>query len=114
MPRRGPTLYTGQAGRLIRHAGPHGLCDDGLSLFVRDHSILTGLTPWSGRWLGGSLRRGRGSLAQSYATIRGGEVFVVNVDGYIGESTRKEIEYAKSQGKPVRYMEPVCDDTQVG
>jgi SsrA-binding protein len=27
-----------------------------------------------------SLRRGRGSLAQSYATVRDGEVFVVNVD----------------------------------
>lgn len=33
------------------------------------------------------------------------EVFVINKDGYIGESTRREIEYAKAQGKPVRYME---------
>lgn len=31
------------------------------------------------------------------------EIFVINVDGYIGESTRSEIEYAKSQGKMVRY-----------
>ena len=35
------------------------------------------------------------------------EIFVVNVDGYIGESTRSEIEYAKSQGKDVKYLEQV-------
>lgn len=31
------------------------------------------------------------------------EVFVVNVDGYIGDSTKKELEYAKSIGKPISY-----------
>lgn len=31
-------------------------------------------------------------------------VIVVNKDGYIGESTRKEIEYAESKGKPVSYL----------
>src|SRR5687767_4253579 len=34
------------------------------------------------------------------------EVFVLNVNGYIGESTRGEIEYAKKIGKPVKYLEP--------
>jgi len=34
------------------------------------------------------------------------EIFVVNIDGYIGESTRSEIEYAKAQGKPIRWLEP--------
>lgn len=33
------------------------------------------------------------------------EIFVINVGGYIGESTRSEIEYAKSQGIGVRYLE---------
>jgi len=33
------------------------------------------------------------------------EVFIVNVDGYIGESTAREIEYAKKQGKTVRFLE---------
>lgn len=33
------------------------------------------------------------------------EVFVINVGGYIGESTRTEIEYAHSTGKAVRYFE---------
>jgi hypothetical protein len=34
------------------------------------------------------------------------EVFVVNLDGYIGESTRSEIDYAVSIGKPIQYLEP--------
>ena len=29
------------------------------------------------------------------------QVFVVNLYGYIGESTRREIAYAKAQGKPI-------------
>lgn len=33
------------------------------------------------------------------------EVFVINVDGYIGSSTKKEIEYAVSTGKIVKYLE---------
>ncbi|MBR4067336.1 MAG: hypothetical protein IKK08_01770 [Clostridia bacterium] len=32
------------------------------------------------------------------------EIFVINVGGYIGESTRSEIEYAKRTGKAVRYL----------
>lgn len=34
------------------------------------------------------------------------EVFVINPDGYIGESTRREIEYARHTGKVVRFLEP--------
>ena len=33
------------------------------------------------------------------------EIFVINVGGYIGESTRNEIAYAESQGIDVRYLE---------
>lgn len=33
------------------------------------------------------------------------EIYVINVGGYIGTSTRSEIEYAKSQGKTVNYLE---------
>ena len=33
------------------------------------------------------------------------EIFVINVGGYIGSSTRREIEYAKRTGKAVRYLE---------
>jgi len=32
-------------------------------------------------------------------------VYVVNPGGYIGESTRREIEYAEQKGKPVIYLE---------
>jgi len=34
------------------------------------------------------------------------EIFVINVGGYIGESTRLEIEYAVIHGKTVKYLEP--------
>ena len=35
------------------------------------------------------------------------EIFVVNVGGYIGESTKSEIEYAHEHGKVVRYLENI-------
>lgn len=33
-------------------------------------------------------------------------IYVINVGGYIGESTRSEIEYAKAHNKGVEYLEP--------
>lgn len=33
-------------------------------------------------------------------------IFVINVGGYVGESTRSEIEYAECHGKQVLYLEP--------
>lgn len=33
------------------------------------------------------------------------EIYVINVGGYIGNSTRREIEYAKETGKIVRFLE---------
>ena len=35
------------------------------------------------------------------------EIFVINVGGYIGSSTRSEIDYAVATGKPVHYLEAV-------
>ncbi len=32
------------------------------------------------------------------------EILVVDVDGYVGDSTRQEIEFARSLGKAVRYL----------
>jgi hypothetical protein len=34
-------------------------------------------------------------------------IYVINVGGYIGDSTRSEIEYAQSHGKTVEYLEPM-------
>lgn len=33
------------------------------------------------------------------------EIFVINKGGYIGSSTKSEIEYAKANGKTVKYLE---------
>lgn len=32
-----------------------------------------------------------------------GEIYVINVGGYIGESTKSEIEYAKGKDKKISY-----------
>ena len=32
-------------------------------------------------------------------------IYVINVGGYIGESTKSEITYAKEQGKKIEYLE---------
>ena len=34
------------------------------------------------------------------------EIYVINVGGYIGDSTRSEIKYAQAAGKDVHYLEP--------
>lgn len=33
------------------------------------------------------------------------EIFVINVGGYVGFSTKREIEYAESMGKVINYLE---------
>lgn len=40
------------------------------------------------------------------------EVLVLNIGGYIGESTKREIEYATKTGKPINYLEPNVATTQ--
>lgn len=37
------------------------------------------------------------------------EIFVINPGGYIGESTAKEIEYARKTNKPVKFLEPPAE-----
>ena len=39
------------------------------------------------------------------------EIFVVNVGGYVGESTIAEIEYAKKMGKEVKWLEE-CEEVK--
>lgn len=38
------------------------------------------------------------------------EVLIVNVGDYVGESTRREIEHARSRGIPVSFLEPHAED----
>ena len=41
-------------------------------------------------------------------------IFVINTGGYIGESTRSEIAYARKQGKTIEYLETPEDDQDSG
>lgn len=36
------------------------------------------------------------------------EILVLNVGGYVGESTTSEILYAEARGKTIRFLEPYC------
>lgn len=38
------------------------------------------------------------------------QVLVVDVGDHVGESTRREIEHARSRGIPVGFLEPHTDD----
>ncbi len=38
------------------------------------------------------------------------EIFVINVNNYIGDSTKSEIAYARAHGKPVRFLEPYNEE----
>lgn len=41
-------------------------------------------------------------------------VMVVNPGGYIGESTRREIDYAREMGKPVSFTSPLTPNANAG
>ena len=40
------------------------------------------------------------------------EIFVINVGGYIGDSTKSEIKYAQETGKTVNYLENAEEDNK--
>ncbi len=42
------------------------------------------------------------------------EILVLNVDGYLGESTLNEIKYARSSGKPIRSLKPLVTCSECG
>ena len=42
------------------------------------------------------------------------EILVLNVGGYVGDSTRSEMEHAIARGKPVRWLETPVPATTVG
>jgi hypothetical protein len=48
--------------------------------------------------------RGRLGRVHLHKIRMADEVYVVDPGGYRGESTRREIAYAESLGKPVRYL----------
>lgn len=63
---------------------------------AREHGQMAGITPEQKIELD-ELHKRRIDVAD--------EVFVLNVGGYIGDSTKSEIKYAREHGKPVRWLE---------
>ena len=37
-------------------------------------------------------------------------IYVINVGGYVGDSTKSEIEYAKAHGKTIEFLEPAAQE----
>ena len=77
------------ASRHVRYLINEGYDLKQASTFVGNHFLLS--------------ERQRLAIMRSLATD---EQLVINVGGYIGESTRSEIEYAKKAGKAIRYLHP--------
>jgi len=67
--------------------------------------VVLGITPIvSGRELTERERALLGELHKTKIDLSDA-IFVVNVGGYIGESVKQEIEYAKENGKEIFYLE---------
>ena len=65
---------------------------------IREHGELVGITHEQKHMLD-ELHKRKIDLAD--------EVLILNVGGYIGDSTRSELLHARTQGKRVRWLEPV-------
>lgn len=51
-------------------------------------------------------------IANGVIPLMADEVLILNVDGYIGESTRRELNYAIAQNKIVRYWETAVSEEE--
>lgn len=71
-------------GKIVLSIGCNTKSDEGLNLTAADKEKLD------------ELHKRKIDLCDS--------VLVLNVDGYIGESTQSEIEYADKLGKPIEYL----------
>ena len=74
-------------------------------LTLAGHVVLTPTAVDPGRELDAEERARLGRIHLQKIAMAD-EVLVVNVDDYVGESTRREIEHARSRGLAVRFLEP--------
>ena len=74
------------AGKIVLSVGCDTKSDDGLGLTAEDKARLD------------ELHLRKIDLAD--------EVLILNVGGYVGESTRRELAYAQGHGKLIRWLEP--------
>ena len=84
---RGAELAETLAGRIVLSIGCHWHSDEALGLTDQHKADLD------------ELHLRKIDLAD--------QVLILNVDGYIGESTSRELAYAQAHGKHIRFLEPV-------
>ncbi len=86
--------------------------DQGWAETLKGHIVLSvgvwrqGPPDHGGEWIGEETKQMLDELHKRKIDLAD-EVLILNVGGYIGESTRSEIEYAARLGKVIRYLEPV-------
>jgi hypothetical protein len=85
-------------GNIVLSVGFHPDCEDG------EHNQSYGITPEQKVMLD-ELHKRKIDLSD--------EIYVLNVGGYIGESTRSELEYAKVHGKVIRYLETPNEEWKI-
>jgi hypothetical protein len=78
-------------------------------LTLAGHVVLTPTTLAPSRELNAEERARLGRIHLQKVAMAD-EVLIVNVGGHVGESTRREIEHARSRGVAVSYLEPHAPD----
>lgn len=76
-----------------------------VELTLAGHVVLAPTAPSAGVELDAEDRARLGRLHLQRIEMAD-EVVVVNVGGYVGESTQREIAHARARGIPVRFVEP--------
>jgi hypothetical protein len=84
------TLRETLAGRIVLSIGCNTKSDDDLALEPVDKDAL--------------------DLLHLFKIDLADEILILNVGSYVGESTRREIAYARMQGKRIRWLEPVGEE----
>ena len=85
-------LHETLSGRIVLTVGCDTLSDDDLFGFMSDHEF----------------ERVKAKLDELHLRKidLADEVLILNVDGYIGGSTQRELDYARVNGKHIRWLEP--------
>ena len=73
----------------------------GVDLQERDKDVLTGKSKTEEDEI-----KARLDALHLFKIDLADEIYVLNINGYIGKSTQREIAYAKFKGRPVRYSSP--------
>jgi hypothetical protein len=91
----------------------HAFFDEGWRLTLEGKIVLSvgcwrqGPPDHGGEFLGDAVKEKLDELHKRKIDLAD-SVLILNVGGYIGQSTRSELDYAVKTGKPVTFLEPMA------